>query len=72
MAEIRKRGVHAAVVCSDAFMHLGKTQAKVWGVPDLALIEIKHPLGGLSPEQVEGRAHHAITQLITVFKECTK
>jgi hypothetical protein len=64
MAQLTKRGLLAAVVCSDSFMKLGKAQAKVFGVPDLPLLEIKHPLGGLNLNQVRERAAVAMPQLL--------
>ena len=72
MVEIRKRGVSSAVICSDPFLKLGRAQAKVFGVPDLPLVMIAHPLGGLSLEQVEGRALVAIPQLAELIKERSK
>ncbi len=69
MAQLTKRGVMAAVVCSDTFMKLGTAQAKVFGVPDLPLLKIPHPLGGLSIEKVEQRAAVALPQLLEVVKE---
>jgi hypothetical protein len=69
MAEIRKRSVAAAVICSDAFLALAKTQARVLGVPDLPLVIIPHPLGGLSLAAVEGRAAAAILQVVNLIKE---
>lgn len=68
MAQLTKRGLLAAVVCSDSFMKLGKAQAKVFGVPDLPLLEIKHPLGGLNMEQVRERAAVAMPQLLKFIK----
>ncbi len=68
MAELTKRGVLAAVVCSDSFMKLGKAQSKVFGVPDLLLLEIKHPLGGLSMDKVRERAATALPQLFKFIK----
>ena len=64
MAQLTKRGLLAAVVVSDSFMKLGKAQAKVFGVPDLPLLEIKHPLGGLNMDQVRERATVAMPQLL--------
>ncbi len=64
MAQLTKRGLLAAVVCSDSFMKLGKAQAKVFGVPDLPLLEIKHPQGGLNMDQVRERAAVAMPQLL--------
>ena len=40
MAQLTKRGLIAAVVCSDTFMKLGTAQAKVFGVPDLLLLKV--------------------------------
>ena len=72
MAELRKRGLVAAVICSDPFLKLGKAQARVFGVPDLPLVMIAHPLGGLSLEQVQGRALAAIPQVAELIKEQSK
>ena len=69
MAQLTKRGVIAAVVCSDSFMKLGKAQAKVFGVPDLPLLQIAHPLGGLAMEQVRERAAVALPQLAGLLRE---
>lgn len=68
MAQLTKRGLLAAVVVSDSFMKLGKAQAKVFGVPDLPLLEIKHPLGGLNMDQVRERAAVAMPQLLKFIK----
>jgi hypothetical protein len=69
MAQLTKRGLIAAVVCSDTFMKLGTAQAKVFGVPDLPLLKIQHPLGGLSMDKVIERAAIALPQLLKVVRE---
>ena len=69
MAQLTKRGLIAAVVCSDHFMKLGTAQAKVFGVPDLPLLKIRHPLGGLTMDKVRERAAVALPQLIKVVRE---
>ena len=68
MAELAKRGLTTAVICSDPFQALGRNQARVLGKPDLPLVMIQHPLGGLSMEQVEGRALAAIPQVVALLK----
>jgi hypothetical protein len=68
MTELAKRGLTTAVICSEPFRALGKNQARVFGAPDLPLVMIAHPLGGLSIEQVEGRALVAIPQVIELLK----
>ena len=72
MAQLTKRGLLAAVVCSDSFMRLGKAQAKVFGVPDLPLLEIRHPLGGLDMDQVRERAAVAMPQLLRFIQSSRK
>jgi len=69
MCEIRKRGVAAAVICSEPFMKLAKAQAKVFGVPDLPLIVIAHPLGGLGLDGVKDRVDVAAPQLAALITE---
>jgi hypothetical protein len=69
MAQLTKRGLIAAVVCSDTFMKLGSAQAKVFGVPDLPLLKIQHPLGGLQMDKVRERAAVALPQFLKVVKE---
>ena len=69
MTELRKRGLIAAVVCSDPFMRLAQTQARTFGVPDLPLLRIPHPLGGIDVEQVKTRAAVALPKLLDLVKE---
>jgi hypothetical protein len=69
MAQLAKRGLLAAVVCSDTFMKLGTAQAKVFGVPDLPLLKIQHPLGGLEMEKVRERAAVALPQFTSLLRE---
>ena len=69
MSELRKRGLSTAVICTEPFLKLGTAQAKVFGVPDLPLLKIQHPLGGLNMDKVIERAGVALPQLIKVVKE---
>lgn len=69
MAELRKRGLITAVVCSNVFLKLGQTQAKIFGVPDLPLLVIPHPLGGLDLQSVKERAEVAAPQFVKVIRE---
>ena len=69
MAELWKRGVYGAVLCSTPFMKLGTAQAKTFGVPELPLIEIAHPLGGLDLERVRERAALALPKILGLIRE---
>jgi len=72
MAELRKRGLVTAVICSDPFLKLGQAQARTFGVPDLPLLRIPHPLGGINLEQVKGRVEAALPKLLELVKEHAK
>jgi hypothetical protein len=72
MAQLSKRGLVTAVVCSDPFLRLGQAQAKTFGVPGLPLLRIPHPLGGIGIEQVQGRVEAALPKLLQLVKEHAK
>jgi hypothetical protein len=69
MSELRKRGLNTAVIVSTPFEQLGRTQAKVLGAPDLPLILITHPLGGLDEDGVRSRAAEVIPRLLQLMSE---
>jgi hypothetical protein len=69
MAELRKRGLVTAVIYSGPFLKLGKAQARTFGVPDLPLLEITHPLGGISLDEVRARAGQAAPQFVELVKQ---
>ncbi len=69
MAELWKRGVFAVVICSTPFMKLGSAQARTFGAPDLPLIEIPHPLGGLTLDRVRERAAVTLPKLVQLIRE---
>lgn len=69
MAELGRRGSMTAVVCSEPFLKLARNQARVFGVADLPLIVIQHPLGGQTLETVEARAATALPQLRALLRE---
>ena len=72
MIEVRRRGVPSAVICSQPFLQLGRTQARVLGIPDLPLIIIQHPLGGIAMDDVRARADAALPQLLDMMRESSQ
>ena len=55
-------------ICSSEFVALGRAEAEALGMPALPLAIIKHPLGGLSADQVQQRAASVLN---TVEQLCT-
>lgn len=68
MAEITRRGTAVMQVSSAPFMNLARTQAKVFGIPALTLIEIPHPLGGIELPKVHARAEIAADLIAKTLK----
>ncbi len=66
MCDLRKRGLITAVIYSGPFEKLGRNQARTFGVPELPLVEITHPLGGISLADVKARAGEAAPQFADV------
>ena len=69
MCELRKRGLTTAVISSGPFLKLGRTQAKTFGVPELPILEITHPLGGIALAEVEARAKQAAPQFVELVRK---
>jgi hypothetical protein len=72
MAQLRKRGLVTAVIYSGPVRKLGETQARIFGVPELPLIEIPHPLGGVSIDEVRERAEVAVPVFVDLIRKHQK
>jgi len=72
MAELRKRGLRTGVICSTPFEKLGQAQAKVFGAPDLPLVMIQHPLGGIHLAEVRKRAQQALPNVLSLIESAVK
>ena len=72
MAELRKRGLRTGVICSTPFEKLGQAQARVFGAPDLPLMMIQHPLGGIPLDDVRARAQQAMPKVLALIETVLK
>jgi hypothetical protein len=61
--ELERRGIAAAVICTTTFEGLAARAAEALGVEGLPLVVIRHPLGGLGPEEVAARAREVTAYL---------
>jgi len=68
MIELKRRGLATAVIHSTPFKTLAKVNSRTLGAADLCLIEIPHPLGGVSKEGVAARVEVALPQLLAFLK----
>lgn len=68
MIELKRRGLTTAVIHSTSFKALAKANARALGAPDLPLIEIPHPLGGIAASDVAARVEVALPQLLAFIE----
>jgi hypothetical protein len=59
------------MICSDAFTSLVTAESQVLGVPNLRVVAIRHPLGGLGPADVRGRALEAVDAVAAILTGAT-
>ncbi len=56
---LEKRGRPAMVIATETFLSLARAEAAAYGVPDLRIIPIPHPLAGISDAELERYATKA-------------
>jgi hypothetical protein len=56
-------GVPGLLACTEPFVELARGQAAALGRPELPLVTLEHPVGGLPDEEVDLRAARALPQL---------
>jgi len=64
MIELKRRGLATAVIHSTPFKAMAQANSRALGAPDLNLVEIPHPLGGISPAEVAARVEVALPQFL--------
>jgi hypothetical protein len=65
--ELDRRGVPAAVICTDQFVASAKAQAAICGNPDYPFAVVAHPIGSLTPAELQARAAVALPQVIAIL-----
>lgn len=62
-----RKGVPAAVICSDAFTASSDAMARLRGVPGYRYVTTPHPVAVLGPEQVRERAERALPGVVALL-----
>ncbi len=57
-------GTPTVVVTTTAFEALTREVARSFGLPDARIAVVEHPLGGISEEEVAGRARAAAEEVL--------
>ena len=64
---LEKRGVPAAVICTEPFRSSAKAMSQIGGIPDYLFVELPHPLGSLSEELLRERAMQAAPEVLRIL-----
>ncbi len=67
---LSRRGLAAGVICTKPFEPTGRAMARALGAPDYRFAMVAHPIGSLTPEQLEARAADAVRQLRPLLLDC--
>ena len=54
-------------VCSETFLELARLQAQSLGMPNLAILTVPHPIGGIDLKEVVKKADDALEEMIEVL-----
>jgi hypothetical protein len=65
--ELDRRGVPAAVICTDQFVASARAQAAICGNPSYPFAVVPHPIGSLTPAELRVRAAAAVPQVIAIL-----
>jgi hypothetical protein len=65
--ELEKRGIPAAVICTEEFENMGRASAAAAGLPDYPFAIVPHPIGRLSDEELQRKAEKAAPQAIELL-----
>ena len=65
---MEKRGTPAVTLPTPEFEALARLQAGAMGVPDLRIVTIPHPLGGIPPEEALAKVEGAAATVVQLFR----
>ncbi|MFH1652143.1 MAG: hypothetical protein ABID87_08620 [Chloroflexota bacterium] len=69
---MEKQGVPTITVATTSFTPLARVNARAFGMPDLTVLTVPHPLGGLSAAEVQQRAEDAFPALVDLMLTTTR
>jgi hypothetical protein len=65
--ELEKRGTPAIVLATSDFERLSRYQAKAMGLPELRLVVVPAPLGGIPDEAALNKVPEALKTIASLF-----
>jgi len=68
-AALEKRGIHTVTIVWDNFETAARTQARLQGLPDLALVVVPHRKGGETGDDQRAKAAAALPAIVASLIE---
>lgn len=68
MVDLESAGVPTVLLCTTPFMAIAKAMGSGSGRSRLRVVEMQHPLGAITQEQVGQRAHDAVDRVEQVLR----
>jgi len=68
-AALEQRGVHTVTIVWDNFETAARTQARLQGLPDLALVVVPHRKGGETADDQRAKAAAALPAIVASLIE---
>jgi hypothetical protein len=65
--ELENKGIPVATICTEEFVILGVNAAQSSGMPDLPIVTVPHPVGGIKAEEVRQKADMVVDKIIAIL-----
>lgn len=65
---LEKEGIPTISICSDHFLSFARKLAESHGMPDLRILEVEHPIAGLTNDEVEEKTLKIIPTLLYILQ----
>jgi DNA topoisomerase VI subunit B len=62
-----KKGVPAAVICTEPFVTSAVAMSKIGGIPDFPFVVVPHPLGSLNEDELIKIAEKAAEDVVGIL-----
>ena len=66
--KLERQGTPTITICTDIFAPYARELAESYGATHLRILEIKHPITGLSEEMIQDRTETVINHIKTIIK----
>ena len=67
--QFEKRGLPAAVICTEPFVSSAVAMSKMGGIPDFPFAVVSHPLGSLDENSLRERAKEVAGDIVKILLE---